>query len=154
MFQICQYQKRHEAGIRVLIEEIANEFAEPIAASNASTKKKVLDKYWVAEKEAFVIGTIGIIRLKDNKAILKSMFVKKEYRGKQHGVSKLLLQTAIDWSKEVQINHLFLGTMTQFKAAQRFYEKNGFYKIDSTQLPIDFIHNPVDDIFYQLDIAI
>lgn len=153
MLQISHYQKRHEKGISALIEEISDEFAEPISLPNASSKKRIIDKYWIAEKDELVIGTIGLIRLKDKNAILKSMFVKKEYRGKKNGVSKLLLQTAIDWSKKEQITSIFLGTMTQFEAAQRFYEKNDFYTIDKTQLPIDFINNPIDDVFYKLDLS-
>ncbi len=153
MLQIIPYQKRQEEGIRALIKEISEEFTEPISSSNSSSKKKIFDKYWVAENDGLVIGTIGVIKLKDKNAILKSMFVKQEYRGKKYGVSRLLLQTAIDWSKKEQINNIPLGTMTQFKAGQKFYIKNSFFIIDRTELPKDFIHNPIDDIFFQLDLS-
>jgi hypothetical protein len=42
--------------------------------------------------------------------------------------------------------------MDQFKAAQKFYEKNGFIKITENQLPKNFIHNPIDRVFYLLDL--
>ena len=42
--------------------------------------------------------------------------------------------------------------MTQFKAAQKFYEKNNFTKIPQTVLPIDFTINPVDTIFYRREL--
>lgn len=42
--------------------------------------------------------------------------------------------------------------MNKFKAAHKFYEKNGFWQIDKTSLPIDFINNPVDDVFYKKNI--
>lgn len=153
MLQISPFQKRHEEGIRALIKEISDEFTESISSSNSSSKKKIMDKYWVVEDDGLVIGTIGVIKLKDKNAILKSMFVKKEYRGKKYGVSRLLLQKTIDWSKEEQIKNILLGTMTQFKAAQKFYKKNNFFIIDRTQLPLDFIHNPIDDIFYKLNLS-
>jgi len=80
------------------------------------------------------------------------VFVKKEFRGEHMGVWTMLLKTAINWSKENRIKNLFLGTMTQFKAAKRFYLKNGFLKIDKMQLPLDFINNPIDDLYYKMDL--
>lgn len=154
MLKITQYHKQHQTTINALVEDISKEFDEPISSNNPSIKSKTFDEYWIAEKDNLVIGTIGIIRLQNKNAILKSMFVKREYRGKEHGVSSLLLQTAIIWSKKEKIENIFLGTMTQFEAAQKFYEKNGFHRIDRTQLPLDFVHNPIDDIFYKIEIVV
>ena len=39
-----------------------------------------------------------------------------------------------------------------FQAAKRFYLKNGFLKIDKLQLPSDFINNPIDDLYYKMDL--
>ena len=153
MLQISHYQKKHKEGVSILIAEISTEFTEPISLPNASSKKRIIDKYWVAEKDGLVVGTIGIIRLEDKNAILKSMFVKKEYRDKKNGVSRSLLQIAINWSRKEQITNILLGTMTQFEAAHKFYEKNNFHAIEKTQLPIDFINNPIDDIFYKFDLS-
>ncbi len=44
---------------------------------------------------------------------------------------------------------IYLGTMSQFKAAHKFYEKNGFKKIIISNLPLSFITNPIDDVFYK-----
>lgn len=151
--EITPYYKKHQIEINTLIENISKEFENSIFSSNTSKTKKTLDKYWVATKDDLVIGTIGIIKLRRKNVILKSMFVQKEYRGKDKGVAKLLLQTALNWLKKEKVNKVFLGTMTQFKAAHRFYEKNNFYRIDRSQLPFDFINNPIDDIFYTLDLS-
>lgn len=153
MVQIIQYQNQHQKEIKELIEEISKEFNEPISTTDSSSKNKIIDEFWIATKNDLLIGTIGVIRLKDKNAILKSMFVKKSYRGKGIGVSSLLLETAMKWAKKENIKKVFLGTMTQFKAAQKFYKKNGFAIIDRTQLPLDFIHNPIDDIYYKIDLA-
>ena len=80
-------------------------------------------------------------------AILKKMFVRKSFRGKEIGVSNLLLQTAINWCIENNIEQLYLGTMDQFKGAQKFYLKNGFQKIPKSALPKQFLLNPIDDVF-------
>lgn len=59
------------------------------------------------------------------------------------------LSTVFRWCEEEGILTVFLGTMLQFKGAHQFYEKNGCYQIPQTDLPLDFIHNPIDDVFYR-----
>jgi GNAT superfamily N-acetyltransferase len=76
------------------------------------------------------------------------MFLAYEFRGK--GVAKLLLKTLLDWATENKIKTVYLGTMSQFKAAQKFYVNNGVTKIDQTDLPFDFPLNPVDAVFYKM----
>ena len=76
------------------------------------------------------------------------MMLKKEYRGKSLGVSKSLLETAINWCKDNHIPKIYLGTMTQFKAAQLFYSNNGFVRISEEQLPKSFLNNPLDTVFF------
>lgn len=44
---------------------------------------------------------------------------------------------------------IVLGTTPQFVAAHRFYEKNGFIKIDPAELPKSFPVLAVDKKFYQ-----
>jgi N-acetylglutamate synthase-like GNAT family acetyltransferase len=151
MIKIIQYGTERQEDIESLVDEISREFDESITPSNSSYKKNI-DQLWLADKDDSLVGTIGLIRLKNNNAILKSMFVKTGFRGKSKGVSTLLLQTAFNWSKDEKIERLFLGTMTQFKAAQNFYAKNGFVRIDRKQLPSDFIDNPFDSRFYRRDL--
>lgn len=79
--------------------------------------------------------------------MLKRMFMANEFRGK--GVAKMLLDTLLNWAVENKIVNIYLGTMNQFKAAQKFYEKNGFKEIAQTKLPVDFPINQLDSIFYQ-----
>ena len=47
------------------------------------------------------------------------------------------------------VTTVFLGTTAQYRAAHRFYEKNGFCRIDESSLPPDFPRVHVDTIFYQ-----
>ncbi len=68
----------------------------------------------------------------DEKSILKSMFVKKEYRGKDLGASQLLLNTVFDWCNTENIHFIYLGTMNQFKAAHKFYERTASKKSTKT----------------------
>ena len=97
-----------------------------------------------------VLGTIGFFTLENNNIELKRMFLRKEFRGQN--VAKALLDTVINSAIEDNHSCIYLGTMTQFKAAQAFYEKNGFTKIPQTSLPKDFLINPVDKVFYKKEL--
>lgn len=133
-----------------MMGSIALEFKEPIFTEKS---KKMIDvylmsnnKFWVATYSNKVVGTIGIVKLTNENAVLKSMFVDKMYRGQ--GISNLLLDTLINWAMQNKFRQIYLGTMTQFTAGQRFYEKNGFVKCNKTELPTDFTINTLDTIFY------
>jgi len=106
------------------------------------------NKFWVALSENQVIGTIGLIPLSNSAIVLKSMFLARDFRGL--GISKLLLATLKEWCRLNDFTTIYLGTMEQFIAAQKFYEKNEFQRIAKKDLPPDFINNPVDVIFYKL----
>jgi GNAT superfamily N-acetyltransferase len=151
---ISPFQFHHQADIDNLMATIAEEFIDNIFSAQSKTITEVsllpTDKYWVAHTNDTVIGTIGFSALKDNNIVLKRMFLSKPFRGK--GVSKMLLDTLINFAIHRKVSNIFLGTMSQFKVAQKFYEKNNFTKIPQSLLPIDFPINPVDTIFYKREI--
>jgi N-acetylglutamate synthase-like GNAT family acetyltransferase len=148
--KILPFQKEHQNDINDMMESIGLEFKEPIFTEKS---KKIIDvylmtnnKFWVAKDSNKVVGTIGIVKLMNENIVLKSMFVDKVYRGK--GISNLLLDTLINWVIQNKYKQIYLGTMTQFSAGQRFYEKNGFVKCNINELPPDFTINTLDTIFY------
>lgn len=153
MIEIIPFEEHMQEEIDSLIKAIGNEFKEPISSSDTVATKRVPDKYWVATHNGKVIGTVAIIVLENRSGVLKMMFVSKAYRGKEYGVSQLLFETARDWCKKEKIGSIFLGTMNQFKAAHRFYEKNNFTKIGRSDLPLGFPNNPLDDVFYKSDLS-
>jgi N-acetylglutamate synthase-like GNAT family acetyltransferase len=106
------------------------------------------NQFWVAVNGDQLIGTIGVLLKKDHSAVVKSMFVAKEYRGTK--VARQLLEKLIGHCKKKKVQNIYLGTMDQMKAAHRFYEKNGFTRITENEVPKDFGMNPVDDVFYRL----
>ncbi len=147
---VTPYQNIHQDGIDEMMQEISKEFDKEISTKPTHTTPLVPDAYWVALNKKRVIGTIGVVMVKNEFTILKRMMLEKSFRGEACGISKLLLQTAISWCAQNNINEIFLGTMNQFKAAQMFYEKNGFRKVLRTELPEKFLANPLDTVFFQL----
>ena len=107
--------------------------------------------FWVAQQNGQVVGTISLVDIGDGMVALKKMFVNKNFRGEPYRVGQLLLNVALKWAKEQEVTTIYLGTTPQFKAAHRFYEKNGFVQISETMLPASFPVVAVDKLFYRYD---
>lgn len=147
---ILPFQPAYQNGINEMMASIALEFREPIFSERSTKITDVYllstNNYWVASDNGKIVGTIGIEKLSNNNSILKSMFIDKAYRGQ--GISNMLLETLLRWAKENNCNRVYLGTMTQFTAGQRFYEKNNFVQCAKMELPTDFTINTLDSLFY------
>ena len=83
--------------------------------------------FWVAVCNERVVGSVALIDIGSRQVALRKMFVAKSYRG---------------------ANFIYLGTTLQYRAAHRFYEKNGFQHIEKEKLPENFPVMNVDKKFY------
>lgn len=105
--------------------------------------------FWVALDGEEVVGTVALIDIGDRQVALRKMFVRADHRGTPQAVARRLLETALAWTKCREVTAVFLGTTAQYKAAHRFYEKNGFRVIAKETLPPSFPLVHVDTVFYQ-----
>ena len=88
------------------------------------------NKYWVAEDvKGTIVGGVGIGELKGIKNVceLQKMYCIPEVRGT--GISHELIQVALNYAKKYY-SRCYLETLDNMIAAQKFYEKYGFIKID------------------------
>lgn len=107
--------------------------------------------FWGAFFNGELVGTIALLNIGHQSGAIRKMFVKKEYRGKESGIAQALLDTLFAYCADQKIDHLYLGTVDALKAAQRFYEKNGFTRIDINDLPEYFPRMAVDTIFFEFN---
>ncbi len=120
-----------EAVIRsCLIEYGANHDGTAWADPNLSRFSEIYsdykNKYWVAEDEnGNIIGGVGIGELSDLPGIceLQKMYCLPEARGT--GIAHELMETALAFAKPIY-KSVYLETLDNMYAAQRFYEKHGF----------------------------
>lgn len=105
--------------------------------------------FWGAFHNGELVGTIALLNIGHHSGAIRKMFVKKEFRGKEFGIAQALLDTLFGFCADHRIHHLYLGTVDALKAAQRFYEKNGFSRIAMEDLPSWFPRMAVDTIFYE-----
>ena len=85
-------------------------------------------KYWVAETDR-VVGGVGIAPLAgaDGVCELQKMYCIPEFRGT--GIAHQLILTALEHAKKY-FDRCYLETFGNMTAAQKFYEKYGFTRLD------------------------
>ncbi|HTI92066.1 MAG TPA: GNAT family N-acetyltransferase [Puia sp.] len=106
--------------------------------------------FWGAIQEGELIGTIALMDTGHCAGALRKMFVKKEFRGKELGIAQRLLAILIEYCNGKGITDIYLGTVDMLKAAHRFYERNGFQRIEVEGLPSYFPRMMADNVFYHL----
>jgi GNAT superfamily N-acetyltransferase len=133
------------------------EFNLPITIEQQSDLRDIETNYhqgggnfWGAFIGDELIGTIALINCGNHTGCIRKMFVKKEYRGRELGAAQQLLNGLLQYCREHQLKHVYLGTVEQLKAAHRFYERNGFTPLDASALPVIFPRMPTDSLFYEL----
>ncbi|WP_343632813.1 GNAT family N-acetyltransferase [Fluviicola sp.] len=150
--QIIPFENRYQEAICNMMDQIQDEFDIPFRNPHGKQISDIVDsenRFWIALDGDHVLGTIGLSRIKPGHAFLRHLFVAKEGRG-ETGTAKLLLDTALQEAKKLHYTHIYLGTMEQFKAAQKFYAKNQFICIPKEALPAEMPVSPMDTLFYLL----
>lgn len=109
-------------------------------------------EFWVVVAGERIVGTIALKEMDDNAGALRKMFVAADHRGAVHGVAQALLDTLVEHARTSGLRTIYLGTTERFRAAHRFYEKNGFRLVRGDALPASFPRMNVDTRFYRLDL--
>ncbi len=91
------------------------------------------DVFFVAEKDNKIIGTVGIKEDTDYTALLRRLFVKKEFRGK--GFGSKLLNKALNFCKKHNYKKVVFRGTDMMQLALKVCLKNGFKEKDIINLP-------------------
>ena len=127
--------KQVENVIRTcLIEYGANHegtaWADPDLGRFSEIYNKEAHKYWVAvDENDNVVAGVGIGNLPGAEGVceLQKMYCLKEYRG--NGIATELIKIAFDFAKKYY-SKCYLETLENMIEAQKFYEKNGFVRLN------------------------
>lgn len=104
--------------------------------------------FWVADAAGRIVGSIGLKDLGGGLGAIRKMFVAAGWRGREKGVGQRLLDGVLAQARAGGLAALYLGTAEALVAAHRFYEKNGFRRIEAQALPAAYPRMAVDTRFY------
>lgn len=160
ILRIQPFEKKHANAVISLILPIQQlEFGVQVTAADQPDLLDIPAYYfkgdghfWVAVTGEQVVGSIGLLDFGKGGFALRKMFVDKAYRGAAHNIAQQLWLTAKEWVSRHDGKVIYLGTVEVLKAAHRFYEKNGFFRVDIEELPPDFPRMAVDTVFYRFQI--
>ncbi|CAO3611047.1 unnamed protein product [Cunninghamella blakesleeana] len=164
MLELLEYTNEYEKNTIDLILEIQQkefgfylqvEHQEELLTLNTYFKNDHSQFWIIPEKKSMnIVGCIGL-KVIDNIGIVKKMYIKKEYRGKNIGVSTLLLNVVLQHASKHQLSYLCLGTNDELVGAKRFYEKNGWDRINRKDLPNNVLSafNIADNVLYKYNLS-
>jgi N-acetylglutamate synthase-like GNAT family acetyltransferase len=110
--------------------------------------------FWGAKSNGELVGTIAMLDIGHHACAVRKMFVKQNYRGKEIGTAQLLLNTLLNYCRAKQITDVYLGTVDILKAAHRFYERNGFERKKSDEMPAYFPRMMSENVYYHLHLGV
>ncbi len=159
-YRVVPYAAEFQSEVGDLIIKIqCDEFSIPITLEEQTDLFEIDNFYrhgrgdfWVALNGDHVIGTIALKDIGANQGALRKMFVHTDYRGAHKGVAAELLQRLLLEAKQRGFRQIYLGTTDAFKAAHRFYEKNGFTEVPIKDLPAMFPRMPQDTKYYKISL--
>jgi len=79
---------------------------------------------WIAEINATIAGSAGVVRVDDNTAQFRWFLVEREYQ--RMGIGSRLMKTALDFCIENEYKDVFLWTFKGLDTARSLYDKAGF----------------------------
>lgn len=144
---IREIRKEDNAPVEQIIRTCLDEFSAPHAGTAwadpylgrfSEVYSTTGNRYWVAVDETgTVLGGTGIGGFSEDPKVceLQKMYCIPVIRGT--GTAQKLLDRALAYAK-AYYDICFLETLDNMKAAQRFYEKNGFVKVPKA--PVDTGH--------------
>lgn len=154
-------EKYAEQVAQLIIHIQRNEFQIPITlndqpdlANIPAFYQQAGGNFWCALNERQeVVGTIGLINTGTPVGAIRKMFVRADYRGSEKNIAGQLLHLLENFALAKGLQWLYLGTVPPLKAAQRFYEKNGYHTVAVSELPPAFPRMPVDTLFYRKQLS-
>jgi len=97
----------------------------------ASAVKSESGRWWVAEMNGTVVGSVAVTPEKENIIELKKLYVSPLARRK--GLGEHLVKLAEDEARNRQAEALILWTDTRFENAHRLYDRLGFVRAPDTR---------------------
>lgn len=131
-----------DGTFEALVAEIAAQFVKNFDAE--------WEKAWIAESEGQVLGSVFLVKVSEQEAKLRLLYVEPEMRGT--GLGRRLTQECIAFAKARGYQQLTLWTNDILHAARHIYQSAGFVLL-SEEKHHSFGHDLVGQ-YWALDLRI
>lgn len=156
---IREFRKTDNAGVIALVLGIQNGEFHLNLSINDQKDLTDIDAYYGAQGGAFlvaetsagvIVGTIGLMRLREDLGVMKKFFVAVDYRGRNRGVARALYERFIESAKSKGVTQVILDTPSAAVRSHAFYRSAGFVQIERSELPMSYDFPERDTLFFQL----
>ena len=150
-YNIREIEEKDNKAVEKVIREWLIEFganhegtawADPDLGNFSGIYNKEGYKYWVIEDNGgSIVGGVGIGKLTGTEEVceLQKMYCLPEARGT--GISHKLMDIALEYAKKYY-KRCYIETLSNMIAANKFYKKYGFNKLDKPLVETE--HNACD----------
>ncbi|HAT54653.1 MAG TPA: GNAT family N-acetyltransferase [Lactobacillus sp.] len=141
LIEYCQNEEAH-LGIKMIEQPDVFEIEHHYQENGGN--------FWVATDKKRVVGSIGLLKVGQETAVLKKLFTYPEYRGEPHRLGRHLFQTLLDYTcAQTDLKKLVLDTPMGEKRSHFFYEKQGFKLISREKLTVDYEFPDRNSLIYE-----
>ena len=160
-FLIHPFNRSYQSAVETLVLAIQrDEFGLALSASNQPDLKDIAEyfgtpesAFWIAATNfGDIIGCVGLEDLGSGVAVMRKFMVHQAWRGAAKGVASALLKTFEDSAKSHRFALLILSTVETTRAAQRFYEKAGYTRVDRSAMPVRYKPGALDSVYFSKEI--
>lgn len=149
MITITQFEEKYTNDIIDLVLHFQNDGTRPlVTVADQPDLLNIREEYinaggnfWIAKDNERLIGSVGIMPVENNIAVMKKFFVYEEYQSEPHHTGRKLYAKLLDFAKDKKFIALVLDTPHNTVRAHDFYHRAGFRQITEEELPVKF-HRP------------
>lgn len=110
-------------------------------------------QFWIALDDNQVVGTIALLPITDEVAVLKKFFTYPKYRGNPERLGAKLFSQLITFTENKDFKQLVLDTPEAEERSHYFYEKQGFTQITKEHLTVQYPYPDRNSRVYVKDIS-